>query len=178
MMRVVRMVGLVSAVFVAGTLQAAAQSASLQAEMLQDWTNLKGIMAKIAAEMPEDKFGFKPTPAQRDYREQILHIAQTNARFLGMLGGSTPAPNVDPKMMGKAAVIKAMDDTFDYGIVFLKQQTDQTMLQPVANPPGFLGPSTRSRMFTFLIGHTWDIYGQMVVYLRLNGLVPPRSQRP
>ncbi len=42
----------------------------------------------------------------------------------------------------------------------------------------FLGPSTRARVLSFLIGHSWDIYGQMVVYLRLNGAVPPASQRP
>ena len=71
-----------------------------------------------------------------------------------------------------------MNDTFEYGAAMLTQQTDQSLLQPVANPPGFLGPSTRARMFTFLIGHTWDIYGQMAVYLRLSGLVPPASQRP
>ena len=42
----------------------------------------------------------------------------------------------------------------------------------------FLGPSSRARVIYFLLGHTWDIYGQMAVYLRLNGLVPPASQRP
>ena len=42
----------------------------------------------------------------------------------------------------------------------------------------FLGPSTRARVVYFAMGHTWDTYGQMAVYLRLNGLVPPASQRP
>jgi len=44
--------------------------------------------------------------------------------------------------------------------------------------PPWMGPSTRARIFAFMIGHTQDTYGQMVVYLRLNGLVPPASQRP
>ena len=52
------------------------------------------------------------------------------------------------------------------------------LVQPAANPPGFMGPSTRARMFGFLIGHTWDIYGQLVVYARLNDVTPPASQRP
>ena len=38
--------------------------------------------------------------------------------------------------------------------------------------------SSKARVIYFLLGHTWDIYGQMAVYLRLNGIVPPRSQRP
>jgi len=85
---------------------------------------------------------------------------------------------IDAKATGKAATIKAMDDSFDYGTAVLKEQTDQTMVQGAAMPPGFLGPSTRARMFTFLIGHTWDIYGQMAVYLRLSGVTPPASVTP
>ncbi|MBI2186370.1 MAG: DinB family protein [Acidobacteria bacterium] len=178
MIRFARTMALVCALGLLTSAGLAAQSASLQAEMLRDWTALQATMAKIAAEMPEDTFSYKPTPPQRDYGQQILHVAQINARFLGMLGASAPAPTVDPKTTGKAAIIKVMDDTFAYGTAVLKQQTDQTMLQEVANPPAFLGPSTRARMFTFLIGHTWDIYGQMAVYLRLTDLVPPASQRP
>jgi hypothetical protein len=52
------------------------------------------------------------------------------------------------------------------------------MLQAAPMAPRFLGPSSRARIVYFLIGHTWDIYGQMAVYLRLNGKVPPASQRP
>ena len=158
--------------------QAAAQAPSIQTEMLQDWTNLKQTMNRIASEMPEDKFTFKATPPQRSYGEQIMHVATVNARFLGGVGAKATAATIDAKATGKAAVIKAMDDSFDYGIAILKEQTDQTMTQAAAMPPQFLGPSTRARMFTFLIGHTWDIYGQMAVYLRLNNLVPPASQRP
>ncbi len=42
----------------------------------------------------------------------------------------------------------------------------------------FIGESTKPRVFYFLSGHTWDIYGQLAVYLRLSGLTPPASQRP
>jgi hypothetical protein len=78
--------------------------------------------------------------------------------------------------MTKDAAIKAMSDFFDYGTALLNEQTDQTMLQPVMAP--FIGASSRARVYSFLIGHTWDIYGQMAVYLRLSGGVPPASQRP
>jgi uncharacterized damage-inducible protein DinB len=155
-----------------------AQSASMQAEMLKDWSDLKATMMKIAEEMPADKYGFKPTPAQQSYGERVLHIAQVNDRFLAGVGGKAVAPTPEATATSKEASMKAMADSFDYGIALLKEQTDATMTQGVAMPPRFLGPSTRARMFTFLIGHTWDIYGQMVVYLRLNGKVPPASQRP
>jgi uncharacterized damage-inducible protein DinB len=172
------MLGIVCALLVAAPPDARAQSPSIQSELLRDWTALKDTMAKIAAAMPEDKFTYKSTEAQRDFGQQVLHVAQVNARFLQLLGGKAGAPTVDPKATGKAVILKSMDDTFDYGIALLKEQTDQTMLQPVANPPGFLGPSSRARIVWFLIGHTWDIYGQMAVYLRLNGVVPPASVRP
>jgi uncharacterized damage-inducible protein DinB len=170
--------GVACAFIVVAALKPAAQSASIQAEMLKDWTGLKDTMDKIANAMPGDKFTFKPTPAQRDYGQQVLHIAQINARLLSLVGSKATAAAIDAKATGKAATIKAMDDSFDYGTAVLKEQTDQTMVQAAAMPPGFLGLSTRARLFTFLIGHTWDIYGQMAVYLRLNGVVPPASVRP
>lgn len=160
------------------TVSASAQTVSVQAEMLKDWTDLKATMDKIAGAMPDDKFSFKATPPQRDFGQQVMHVATVNARFLGMVGSKAVAPKIDPQTTGKAATIAAMDASFDYGIAVLKELNDQTILQPAAMPPGFMGPSTRARMFTFLIGHTWDIYGQMAVYLRLNGVVPPASVRP
>jgi uncharacterized damage-inducible protein DinB len=157
---------------------ASAQTVSIQAEMLKDWTDLKATMDRIAGAMPEDKFTFKSTPPQRDFGQQVMHVATVNARFLGMVGSKAAAPKIDPNTTGKTATIAAMDASFDYGIAVLKELNDQAILQPAAMPPGFLGPSSRARMFTFLIGHTWDIYGQMAVYLRLNGVVPPASVRP
>ena len=178
MKQLVKMLGLILLVLAVTAIKPAAQSLSLQAEMLKDWNDLKGTMDKIAAAMPEDKFTYKSTPAQRDYGQQVMHIAQVNFKILQAVGAKTAAPNIDLKATTKAGIIKAMDDSFDYGAAILKEQTDQTMLQAAAMPPGFMGASTRSRIFTFLIGHTWDIYGQMAVYLRLNGVTPPASVRP
>ena len=178
MKQLMRMLGLIALVVLVSAPGPAAQTPSIQGEMTKDWNDLKGTMDKIAAAMPEDKFTFKSTPAQRDYGQQILHVAQVNFKILQAIGAKVPAPAIDLKATTKAGIIKAMDDAFDFGTAILKEQTDQTMLQPAAMPPGFMGPSSKARIFTFLIGHTWDIYGQMAVYLRLNGVVPPASVRP
>lgn len=178
MKQLVRMLGLIGLVLVVTALESSAQALSIQGEMMKDWNNLKGTMDKIAAAMPEDKFSFKATPAQRDYGQQILHVAQVNFKILQAVGAKAPAPAIDLKATTKAGIIKAMDDSFDYGIAILKEQNDQTIIEGAAMPPGFMGPSSKARIFTFLIGHTWDIYGQMAVYLRLNELVPPASVRP
>jgi len=166
------------AVVIISALTVSAQAVSIQADLLKDWTDLKSTMAKIADAMPEDKFTYKSTPAQRNYGEQILHIAQVNVGLLRSLGGKATPPPIDMKATKKADILKAMADSFDYGTALIKEQTDQTMLLAAPMAPPFLGPSTRARIVYSLIGHTWDIYGQMAVYLRLNGGVPPASQRP
>jgi uncharacterized damage-inducible protein DinB len=165
-------------VIAAPTFPAAQAPASIKAEMLKDWSDLKGTLVKIASEMPANKYAFKPTPAQQSFGERVVHIAQVGNRFLGSVGGKTAAPALDAKAaaMSKDAAIKALSDFFDYGTALLNEQTDQTMMQTVMAP--FIGPSSRARVYTFLIGHTWDLYGQMAVYLRLSGGVPPASQRP
>ena len=155
----------------------AAQTASIHADFVKDWQAQKDMLVKIAQAMPEDKFSFKATPPQRTFGEHVMHIAQVNMMVLQTLGSKAPAPQINVKATSKADTIKAMSDSFDYGLAILKEQTDQTMVGGVQGPP-WMGVSTRARMFEFLVGHTQDTYGQMVVYLRLNGLVPPASQRP
>jgi hypothetical protein len=157
--------------------QAAAPAAatSLQADLLKDWQGLKDTMVKIADAMPPDKFDFKPKPEVRTYGEQILHVAGANVMILKAIDPSVAAPEI-PKTASKAEAIKALSDSFDYGTTLLKAQTNATLVETV-NGPAFLGPSTRARLVYRTMGHTWDEYGVMTVYLRLNGLVPPASQR-
>jgi len=153
---------------------------SPKGEILKDWSGLKATMTKLANEMPADKYNAKPTPAQQSFAERVVHVATVNNRFLGAVGGTAKAPALDAAaaVKSKEAAVKAMEDSFDYGTALLNELNDQTILQAAPMAPNFLGPSTRARIFSFLIGHTWDIYGQLVVYLRLNGGVPPASQRP
>jgi len=152
--------------------------ASIQAEMLKDWTDLKETLMKIANEMPADGYNFKPTPPQETFGRRVVHIAVGGNRFLELLGGKAAAPRIDAAVAAttKAGALKALADSFDYGTAIIREQTDQTMMQTVNVP--FLGPSSRARVFTFVMGHTWDLYGQLAVYLRLQGHVPPASQRP
>jgi hypothetical protein len=154
-----------------------AQSSPLRAELLKDWTEQKGTMLKIADAMPAEKFSYKSTPAQRDYGQQILHVANANLLYLRFMGAKAAAPSINRDASGKADILKALADSYDYGMTVMNEQTDQSLLDKV-DTNRFLGPSSRARIFYFLLGHTWDIYGQMAVYLRLNGITPPASQRP
>ena len=156
---------------------ASAQTANLRAELLKDWTELKPVMMAIAAAMPEDKFTYKSTPAQRDYGQQIMHVATGNLLYLRFFGGKAAAPAFNRNATSKAEILQALAASFDFGEALLREQSDESMLQ-IVQTNQFLGPSSKARVIYFLIGHTWDIYGQMAVYLRLNGIVPPRSDRP
>jgi hypothetical protein len=156
---------------------APAQTASLRTELLKDWTELKPVMMAIAAAMPEEKFTYKSTPAQRDYGQQIMHVATGNMLYLRFFGGKAVEPSFNRNATSKADILQALATSFDFGEALIKEQNDESMLQMIQTNQ-FLGPSSKARVIYFLLGHTWDIYGQMAVYLRLNGIVPPRSNRP
>jgi uncharacterized damage-inducible protein DinB len=147
--------------------------ATIHGDLTKDWAGQKALLVGLANAMPEDKYGFKPTPAQRTFGEHVLHIAQINVMLTKALGGKTPEPAINMKATSKAEIVKAMSDAFDYGAKVIAEFNNTTIQETIQAP--FMGPSTRARIMFFLNGHTQDTYGQMVVYLRLNGLTPPAS---
>ncbi len=150
---------------------------TLAGDITQDWTGLKELTVNAADAMPADKFGFKATPAQRSYGEQLMHIVEVNVLLLGTLGATTPAPAINMMAKTKAEIMTALRQSFDYGETVVKQFSDQQFNERVTPPP-FFGPSaSRIRVIYFAMQHTQDTYGQIVVYLRLNGIVPPASRR-
>jgi uncharacterized damage-inducible protein DinB len=160
------------------TLAAQAGSTGVKDDLIKDWQAQKKEMMEIADAMPADKFDYKATPAERSYGEQVMHVAQVNAGLLKTLGGKATAPTfVPPKATTKEQAMKALEDSYDYGTALLQEQTEASVCETI-NGPKFLGPSSRARIFWFLMGHSMDIYGQMAVYLRLNGVVPPASRKP
>lgn len=150
---------------------------TLAGDVQADWAAQKEQFVNTADAMPADKFSYKSTPEQRSYGEQIMHVVQANGFILGTLGGKTPAPAINMKATTKAEVMTAVRQSFDYGEALLKEFNDQQLNERVMPPP-FMGPSaSRLRLLYGTMQHTFDIYGQMVVYLRLNGIVPPASRR-
>lgn len=150
---------------------------TLACDVLADWERTRTLITAITEAMPDDKFSYKPTPAQRTYAEQVLHIAGTDVRLLGMLGAKTPAPEINMKATTKADVLAELRKSFDYGAAVLKEFTDAQLTERVKVPP-FLGSmASRVRVIYYDLAHTQDIYGQMVVYVRLNGVTPPASNR-
>lgn len=174
MNRVIQTIGAVSVLLLVAALRPAAQAPTLKSDLLKDWTNMKATMTKIADAMPEDKFGFKPTPAQRSFGEQILHVATANVGLIRTLGSKAEAPTINAKATAKAEILKALADSYDYGATVINEQTNESLVESV--DARFLGQSTRARVIWSAIGHAWDEYGVITTYLRLNGVVPPASR--
>jgi uncharacterized damage-inducible protein DinB len=143
-----------------------------------DWAGNTNGLIGIANAMPENEFGFKPTPAQESFAERLMHVVNIDIKLLSSLGGKTPAPAINAKASSKADVLAALKEWDAYGAAVLKEFNDQQLSERVKSMP-FMGPTTsRLRVIYFSIAHAQDIYGQLAVYLRLKGVTPPRSNRP
>jgi hypothetical protein len=156
--------------------------ANLVCEVENDWSRNNVMLYGLANSMPEDKFGYKPTPAQQMFGERVLHVAQVNLMLLQALGAKTPMPVIDMNAISKAASMDALQRVGGYGIAVIKELGEQGLLARIDSPGPvgwFMGPQvSRQRVLYFLMTHSQDTYGQLVVYARMNGITPPASRQP
>ncbi|MGB6774838.1 MAG: DinB family protein [Terriglobales bacterium] len=141
----------------------------------------------VAQAMPADKYGFAPTAATisasqgakydgvRTFAQEISHVATANYYFASkILGEKMP---VDPKsiegLRTKEELLKAAADSFAYAHKALATITPENAYTAI---DGVDGLHTRSVVASFISAHGYDHYGQMVEYLRMNGVVPPGSK--
>ncbi len=151
--------------------------------------NLSGLereFVSAAEAMPEDKYAFVPTSGEfkgvRNFGEQARHVAATNYLvFAAMLGEAPPADTTDDNgpaaMKSKAEIVKYLKDSFALGHRAVAAMNEQNLVTPIKNPFGGQNPSTRLGAATMIFGHCFDHYGQMVEYLRMNGIIPPASRQ-
>ncbi len=136
----------------------------------------------IADAMPAAGYGFKPTGGAftdvRTFGEQVKHVACSNFAFFNEIekkeppagcgtGGPHPATT-------KAELTAYLRESFAYAGRVMRTMTAANALEPAGGPYG--GMSTRLGLTTLAVWHASDHYGQLVVYLRMNGIVPPASQ--
>ena len=150
---------------------------------------IEGEMMGAVKAMAEEKFGFAPSaaiflPAQktefetvRTFAQQATHVAQANYFFFSMLSGMKPDVDMKAfaKMTSKEDAVAALAGSFAFGHKALATLTAANAFEVLKTPePGI---QTRSTFAGFAISHANDHYGQIVEYLRMNGLVPPASAR-
>jgi len=149
----------------------------------QIYGKLLGILEKqfvdAAEAMPEDKFDFAPPTTAgefkgvRTFSAEVKHVAEANYYFFGgatftEADMKTKSDAID-KLKTKAEVVQALKDSFTQAQTFIDGITPENAFITTEH-------GTRAGMAAFGIAHFMDHYGQMVEYLRMNGIVPPASR--
>jgi uncharacterized damage-inducible protein DinB len=145
--------------------------------VLDSWNEIGRKLIAMAEDFPEDKYDFKPTPAQRSFAEQLLHAAGSNYYFTNtVMGLKTPAGE-DPKRdqyKTKADIVVFVKKSFADGAAAIQSKGEEGMTTEFV-----YFPHQKSRVLDIAYGiieHSGEHYGQLVVYYRLAGLVPPESR--
>jgi uncharacterized damage-inducible protein DinB len=146
------------------------------------WDMIAESFVSAAEAMPDAGWAFAPKEGAfdgvRTFAEQVKHVACANVAFFNEIERKTPPDGCekggpDPAR-SKAEIVKYLRESFAYARRVIETMTPQNALDPAGGPYG--GPSTRLGLTTLAIWHASDHYGQIVVYLRMNGVVPPASR--
>lgn len=169
-----------------GTTQARAQEAatrakppvSTQQSVLDQWNDVGRKLIAMAEDFPEDKYNFKPTPAQQTFGQRLLHVSNVNYFFTNVVMGQQPPSMEDAdkqQYKTKADIAAFVKKSFADGAAAIKQGGDTGMNKLVTDP--FSKQRERTSDFAYgFIEHAGEIYGQLAVYYRVAGMVPPESR--
>jgi len=145
--------------------------------VLDSWNEVGRKLIAMADDFPEDKYDFKATPAQRSFAEQLLHAAGANYFFTNPVMGKEPPAAEDPKRdqyKSKADIVAFVKKSFADGAAAIQSKGEKGLTTEVVY---FAHQKARVLDMAYgLIEHSGEHYGQLVVYYRLAGLVPPESR--
>src|SRR5580704_1561952 len=145
---------------------------------------VEGEFVPAAEAMPEDKYSFAPTAGEfkgvRTFAQQVKHIAAVNYMIGASILVEKPpvelgGENGPDAIASKADIIKFLKESFAYLHKAAGSVNEKNLTDPIKSPFGE-GKTTRLGMATLAVGHVFDHYGQMVEYLRMNGIIPPASR--
>jgi len=157
---------------------AAAQTAS--DAIRSSWNSVKRNIKESAELMPEENFGFKPTPDVRSFGDILTHVAGASYEFCASAKNEA-APfkedSFEGKLKTKAEIVKATNDAIAYCDGAFAALTDANMAEKVR--AAFGGPNQVTRLNSLIgqVSHDNEHYGNLVTYFRLKSLVPPSSRR-
>ena len=136
-------------------------------------------LAEAAASMPADEFAFKPTPQVRSFGELVGHVVNTNFFFCAQAKGEkSPGTTNYEKVTEKAALVKSLNDSLAYCDGAYAATTDANFQEMVKVVGGSVASdAARGMVLMFNTTHNNEHYGNIVVYMRLKGQVPPSTAR-
>jgi hephaestin len=154
--------------------------------LLMQWNEIGRKLIAMAEDFPEAKYDFKPKPGARSFAERLIHAAAANYYFTNLALGQKPPGEEEPprsQFKDRAALVAYVKKSFADGAAAIKSKGDTGILQPVVDPFGFDDPAHAGQkqirlcdLAGNLVEHSGEVYGQLTVYYRDAGLVPPESR--
>jgi uncharacterized damage-inducible protein DinB len=147
-------------------------------------TNMEHEFVPAAEAMPEDKYGFAPTGGEfkgvRTFGQQVKHVAAVNYLLGAAILEEKPPVDIGEEsgpasITTKADILKYLKESFAYVHKAVQSVNEKNLVETVKSPFGE-GKVTRLGLATTVAWHGFDHYGQMVEYLRMNGIIPPASR--
>ena len=146
--------------------------------VVDSWNDIGRKLIAMAEDFPEDKYDFQPKPEQRSFAEQLLHAAGANYYFINLAEGKQPPAQEDPKRdqyKTKADIVSFVKKSFADGAAALQSKGEKGLNDTMDDP--FAHQKVRVIDYAYgFIEHSGEHYGQLVVYYRMAGLVPPESR--
>jgi uncharacterized damage-inducible protein DinB len=147
--------------------------------VLFQWNDIGRKLIAIAEDLPEDKYDYKPNPDSRTFISQLIHVSASMYYFTDTAQGQKPRYPDDPKrdtLKTKADIVAFVKKCVADGTAEIKTLGDKGLNQI------YTDPDSKQQMHMFdlaysLMEHSGEHYGQLVVYYRSNGLVPPESRK-
>lgn len=156
---------------------------TVASEMGGQFTVAEREVLGLADALPEARYGFAPTTGEfkgvRTFAQQLKHIAAVNYEYCSVIRQEKSPVDINGEagpdsIRTKADILTFVRESFAYCQGALRTIDEKNALQPMPGPFG--GSTTRLAVATNAAAHPYDHYGQLVVYLRMNGLVPPASR--
>ena len=150
---------------------------SLSEAVLEQWNDIGRKLVAMAEDFPEEKYSYKPAPESRTFAAMLLHVGGSMYYFTDFAIGQKPRYPDDPKdenLKSKAQIVAFMKKCVADGADEIKKKGDQGLKEAVND-----GGPHLDRLYDLaygLIEHSGEHYGQLVVYYRTNGMVPPESR--
>lgn len=148
-----------------------AQSNPLSSAVKQQYNGVKNNILRAAEKMPDADYSFKAGEGSRSFGEIVTHIAQVQGALCSGAKGETK--QFDTSKTDKASAVQALKETIDYCDAAYDALTDANMTEPGKM---FGRDQAKINILDFNVIHDNEMYGQMAVYLRAKGLVPPSSE--
>ena len=154
-----------------------ALSPSMAAVVKSMHATIRRNLAEAAEAMPADEYSFKPTPQVRSFGEVVGHVAAANFFFCSQARGEQrPSTENYEKATDKAVLVKALRESLAYCDETYSATSDANFNQ-LMKIPGPNGQTGRGSILIFNTTHNNEHYGNIVVYMRLKGHVPPSTAR-